>query len=222
MVLLLLSARTTGVSIPWLAGCYQGSWAKKYVGVVGGEIARNAFALSGIPYPEFAARDFECRYTEQYGPDVEGDSVLAVQRHTRGTLHKRTPARLWVFPREIGKRNFSPVFFRLSPERLPQLPRFIVCVTHPEPDDSVKRMHEKRGIMNLYNPQMKTALKTAFTAIVIGCSLHAGATDFALQNGSMTVYNATSVNSVTVNTSGNATPATTLGIGAQGYGMPSF
>lgn len=76
--------------------------------------------------------------------------------------------------------------------------------------------------MNIYSPGMKIVLNTAFAAVVMGASLHAGATDFSLQNSSVIVYNAASIASVAVDASGSATPDTSLGIGAQGYGMPSF
>jgi hypothetical protein len=76
--------------------------------------------------------------------------------------------------------------------------------------------------MKRYNPEIKAVLKSAFTTIVVGWSLHAGATDFALQDNSVNVYNASSIASVAINASGTASPATSLRISAQDYGMPSF
>jgi hypothetical protein len=76
--------------------------------------------------------------------------------------------------------------------------------------------------MNIYCPEMRAVLTTALTAVVMGWSVHAGATDFSLQNSSVTVYNASSATNVTVNANGGATPAPSLTIGAQGKGMPMF
>jgi hypothetical protein len=77
--------------------------------------------------------------------------------------------------------------------------------------------------MNICRPNMRTVLSTAFTTVVTLWSVHAGATDFSLQNSSVTVYNAASTTkSVTVNSNGIATSAPSLTIGAQGYGMPLF
>ncbi|MGV3591539.1 MAG: hypothetical protein ACO1PZ_07595 [Gammaproteobacteria bacterium] len=77
--------------------------------------------------------------------------------------------------------------------------------------------------MNLYRPTTKTILNTAFTAVMLGCSLHAGATDFSLQNSSVIVSSATSAATVTVDASGSAPlPAVFVPIGTQGYGMPTF
>jgi hypothetical protein len=76
--------------------------------------------------------------------------------------------------------------------------------------------------MNVFRPETRTLLRTAFATVAMGWSLHAGATDFALQNGSVIVYNAASATDVTVNSSGNATPAAKMTIGAQGRGMPIF
>jgi hypothetical protein len=76
--------------------------------------------------------------------------------------------------------------------------------------------------MNRYNPGIKAVLMNAFATIAVGWSLHAGATDFALQDNSVTVYNAASIASVAINANGTASPATSLRIGALDYGMPSF
>jgi hypothetical protein len=39
--------------------------------------------------------------------------------------------------------------------------------------------------MNICRPEMKTVLSAAFAAVAMGWSIHAGATDFSLQNNSV-------------------------------------
>ena len=75
--------------------------------------------------------------------------------------------------------------------------------------------------MNISRHGFRTVL-TAFTTVVMGWSLNAGATDFSLQDSSLRLYNTTSAANVTVDSSGSATQASSLTIAAQDYGMPVF
>lgn len=76
--------------------------------------------------------------------------------------------------------------------------------------------------MNSYLSRTKTVLNAALAATALAWALPAAATDFSLQNSSVIVSNASTAAYVTVNAGGSATPAVTLPIESQGYGMPVF